>query len=97
MKGAIVFLTIFIIFLAITLGYHDLPPGRQLQGVLGIPETEYPVLGIPTTTLISAVFNGAVYGVIAWLIYTLVEKARKKRAHAQLDKPEATSVSKPQS
>jgi len=85
MKGAIVLLIVFAVFLALTLGYRDLPPGRQLYSLLGVPETEYPVLGIPTITLVSALFNGAIYGVIAWLIYTFVERARRKR-QAQVDK-----------
>mgnify|MGYP001062554752 FL=1 len=73
------FLIVFIAFLVVTLAYRDLPPGIQLYNSLGIPETAYPVVGIPTTTLVCAGFNGVVYGVIAWLIYTFVEKARKKR------------------
>jgi len=75
MKGAIIFLTVFIVFSAVTLGYHDLPPGRQLYGLLGVSETETPVIKIPATTLVSAVFNGVIYGVIAWLI-DLIKKDR---------------------
>jgi hypothetical protein len=79
MKGAIVFLAVFIIFLAVTLAYPYLPPGRQLYGLLGIQETNYPVLGMPTTTLVSAVFNGVIYGVIAWLIFTIAKKLSKTK------------------
>ena len=75
MKGAIVFLTVFIAFLAATLVNPDLPPGKQLYGLLNVPETDYPVLGIPATLLVCAVFNGVVYGVIAWLIFTAAEKS----------------------
>ena len=85
MRGAIVFLVVFMVFFAVTLGYPDLPLGRQLYGLLGVPEAEYPVLGIPTTTLVSAGFNGVIYGVVAWLIFTFVEKARGKR-QAQVGK-----------
>jgi len=49
MKGAIVFLAVFVIFLAATLGYPAIPPGKALYQLLGAPETEYPVLGIPAT------------------------------------------------
>lgn len=87
MKGAIVFLTVFIVFLAVTLGYLDLPPGRQLCNLVGVPETEYPVLGIPATTLVIAVFNGVVYGVIAWLIFTFAEAiARKSKREPKKEK-----------
>jgi len=76
-RGVVVFLVVFVVFLAVTLGYADLPPGRQLYGLLGVAETEEPVLGVPVTTLVSAVFNGVIYGVIAWLIFTFAERARK--------------------
>ncbi len=93
MRGAIVFLTVFIIFFLVTLGYPDLPPGQELYGLLNVPETEYPVLGIPATTLVSAVFNGVVYGVIAWLIFTFIKKARESRKpqNAQPQKPPSAS------
>jgi len=88
MRGAIVFLIVFAVFLVATLGYHDLPPGRQLYDLFGVEESEEPVLGIGVTALVSAVFNGIIYGVIAWLIYTFAEKARKAR------KPEKPEKSK---
>jgi len=77
MRGAIVFLVVFIALFAATLAYPSMPPGRQLYSLLGVPETDYPVLSIPATTLVIAIFNGVIYGVIAWLIFTFAEKARK--------------------
>jgi di/tricarboxylate transporter len=77
MRGAIVFLVVFLAFLAATLAYPSMPPGKQLYGSLGAPEIDYLVIGIPVTTLVIAVFNGVIYGVIAWLIFTFTEKARK--------------------
>ncbi|RLI17089.1 hypothetical protein DRO54_12030 [Candidatus Bathyarchaeota archaeon] len=77
MRGVVVFLIVFIVFLAATLGYPEFPPGKALYQLLGVPETDYPVLGIPATLLVEAIFNGVVYGVIAWLIFTLVMKKRK--------------------
>ncbi len=73
------FLIVFIVFLLATLVYAYLPPGIQLYGLLGVSETGYLVLGVPATTLVFAVFNGVIYGVIAWLIFTFVEKARKTK------------------
>ena len=78
MRGAIVFLTVFVIFLVATLGYPAIPPGKALYQLLGVPETEYPVLGIPATLLVQAIFNGVVYGVIAWLIFSLAMKYKRK-------------------
>jgi hypothetical protein len=37
------------------------------------------VLGIQATTLIVAVFNGIIYGIIGWLIYTVADKAMKPK------------------
>ncbi|MEM1607247.1 MAG: hypothetical protein QXW55_05205 [Candidatus Bathyarchaeia archaeon] len=78
MKGAIVFLSVFIIFLSSTLAYQDLPPGKALYQLLGVPEADYPVLGVPATLLVEAIFNGVVYGVIAWLIFTIAHEAHKR-------------------
>jgi hypothetical protein len=36
--------------------------------------------GILVRTLTSAIFNGVIYGIIAWLIFTFAEKARKPKA-----------------
>jgi len=54
----------------LTLGEPDLPIRRQLYGLFGVAETDYPVLGIGVTTLVSAVLNDVFYGVIAWLVFT---------------------------
>jgi len=79
MRGAVVFLIVFAVMLVATLAYSDMPPGIQIYNSLGLPSTDYNVVGIPATTLIVAVFNGVIYGVIAWLVFTFVEKARKKQ------------------
>ena len=80
MKGAIVFVAAFLVFLAITLGYASLPPGRQIYDAIVGVETDYPVLGVPATTLVAAVFNGVIYGIIVWLVYTVIERITKKPA-----------------
>lgn len=75
MKGAIVFLAVFFIFLAATLAYSDMPPGKQIYDGLNLPaDISYQVLGMSAATLIIAVFNGVIYGIIAWIIYTILEK-----------------------
>jgi hypothetical protein len=80
MRGAIVFLVIFVLGLLVTLAYSDMPPGRQIYDALNVPATDYLVLGVQATTLVIAVFNGVVYGVIVWLIYSLAEHARKPKS-----------------
>ncbi len=88
MKGALVFLAVFIILLAATLAYNDLPLGKQIYDALNvsIPDSAL-VLGIQATALIKAVFNGVVYGIIAWLIYTIIERTTKSKTQTQPTKP----------
>ena len=79
MKGAIVFLAAFFIFLVITIGYQDLPPGGMIYDAVVGARTDYEILGLPATTLILGVFNGVIYGVIIWLVYTIVNRVLEKR------------------
>ncbi len=64
----------FLLFLFVTLGYRELPPGRAIYGMLGVPEIDYPVLGVPATTLVIGVFNGVVWGFIVWLVFDILGK-----------------------
>ncbi len=75
MRGAIIFIAAFLLFLVITLGYSSLPPGQMIYDAVVGAETDYEVLGVPASLLIVAILNGVIYGVIIWLIYTLAEKA----------------------
>ena len=77
-EGAIVFLIVFLALLLLTLAWPTLPIGRQLYGLFGVPESDYPVLGIGVTTLVSEVLNGVFYGVIAWLIFTFGKRLMRK-------------------
>ncbi len=79
MRGALVFLAVFVLGLLATLAYPDLPPGRQVYNALNVPSTDYLVLGVPATTLIVAVFNGIIYGIIAWVIYTVIDRTSKPK------------------
>lgn len=79
MKGAIVFLVFFVAMTALTLIYAELPPGRQIYEMLDVPETDYPVGGMPATVLIISLFNGIVYGIIAWLIYSIAMATTRRR------------------
>jgi hypothetical protein len=75
--GAVVFLIAFFVMLLLTLAMPTLPFGKQLYSLFGVAESDYPVLGIPITTLVSAVLNGVLYGVIAWLIFTFGKRLMK--------------------
>lgn len=79
-EGAIIFLIVFVVLLAATLASPSIPPGRDLYGFLGVEEVDYPVLGVPATVLVSAVFNGVIWGIIVWLIFTLFRRTTKKES-----------------
>ena len=74
MRGAIIFVAAFLIFLVATLGYPDLPPAKAIYDAVVGAEVDYEIVGIPATVLITAVFNGVIYGVIIWLISWLATK-----------------------
>ncbi len=82
MKGAIVFLVVFAIVVVITLGNTAIPPGKAIYD-LALPNTEaasgYLIGGtVNAVTAIIAVFNGVIYGFIAWLVFTLATMGKKK-------------------
>ena len=82
MKGALVFLAVFAILVIITLGDTSIPPGKLIYDAV-LPNTQaasgYLIGGtVNAVTAIIAVFNGVIYGFIAWLIFTLATMGRKK-------------------
>jgi len=72
MKGALVFLAVFAIFLVITLGAPSIPPGRMIYDGIGAVETDFEILSVGVPRLVTSVFNGVIYGVIAFLIYSII-------------------------
>ncbi|UCE96324.1 MAG: hypothetical protein JSV51_01570 [Candidatus Bathyarchaeota archaeon] len=85
MRGAIVFLATFFLFLIITLGYRGLPPGEAIYDAVVGEESDYLVAGIPITHLAIAVFNGVIYGVIVFFIYWLADKFIFSKRKATLE------------
>ena len=76
-EGAIVFVIAFVIFLAATLAYAELPPSNVVSDSMGIdPTIEWS--GFIVRTLMSAIFNGVIYGVIIWLVFTFGKRAIKR-------------------
>ena len=80
MRGAIVFLAAFLLFLVITMGYADLPPGRQIyDAAVGQDIGEY-------TSLVVGIINGVVWGFIIYVIYwILVDYVFKKEPTATIN------------
>lgn len=90
MRGAVIFVIAFLIFLFVTLNYRELPPGRYLYGLLGVEEVDEEVQGIPATLLVVAVFNGVVYGFVIWLIQDILFKVLKLDRKSERRKSEST-------
>ena len=79
MKGALVFLVVFVIVIVATLSYTGIPPGRTIYNMLNVPDTDYKVANaIPATPLAISIINGAVYGIIVWIIFSLATMGKKK-------------------
>jgi hypothetical protein len=73
LKGAIVFLAAFLLFLAISLGYPGLPPGRQIyDSAIGV-ESDYSISGTPITLLAIGIFNGVIWGIIIFIVYWVLD------------------------
>ena len=78
MKGALVFLAVFAVLLVVTLGNPTIPFGREIYYAIGGLNINYPIAGIPVSTLVPAVFNGVIYGTIVWIIYSVIASATRK-------------------
>ena len=74
MIGAVVFVIAFVLFTVISL-VISLPPGSWVVQEL-IPDLQ----GAQYESLVVGIINGVVYGVIIWIIYSLVKRVydRKK-------------------
>lgn len=81
--GALVFLVVFFVLVLTTLTVPGIPPGKQIYEALGVAESDYPILGVSVTLLVEAFFNGVIYGVIAWLIFTFGSMAMRKKPQPQ--------------
>lgn len=77
-EGAIVFIIVFVVFLAITFAYPELPIGSTISDSMGIDQNLV-WSGFTLKTLLSAIFNGVIYGIIAWLIFTFARRAMKPK------------------
>lgn len=90
MKGAIVFLAAFLLFLVISLGYSGLPPGRQIYDSVVGAESDYEVSGTPVTLLAIGIFNGVVYGAIIYIIFWILTSYVFKKEPTATVKVETT-------
>ena len=90
MKGAIVFLVAFLLFLVISLGYSALPPGRQIyDAVVGV-DSDYEVSGTPVTLLAIGIFNGVIWGIIIFIVFWVLDSYVFKKEPTATIKVETT-------
>lgn len=88
MKGALVFLVVFFLALVITTSTPSVPPGLSIYYALGFPQTDYPILGLPAPTFAAAILNGVIYGIVVWLVYSLIASAAKPKRQEVIIKQE---------
>jgi len=88
MKGALVFLAVFALLVVLTIGNVSIPPGQAIYNAV-LPGTEaaasYLIAGVSAVTVIISVFNGVIYGFIAWLIFSVIMMATKKDKKEQVN------------
>jgi hypothetical protein len=82
MKGALVFLAVFGIFVLLAIAGVSIPPGQAIYNA-ALPDTvqytsTYPIGPTNAYALIIGVFNGVIYGFIVWLICTIIWALTKK-------------------
>jgi len=92
MKGAIVFLAVFVLFLALGLVGISLPLANWIieEFITDILQTDY-------ATLLEGVINGVIYGVIVYLIFSAIMFAvdRTKQPKQKVIKVTKASVTEP--
>ena len=71
MIGAVVFVISFVLFTLVSLAV-GLPPGSYAHDWFNIPASDY-------SAVINGIVNGAVYGVIIWLVFSLAKRASRAR------------------
>jgi uncharacterized membrane protein YciS (DUF1049 family) len=88
MKGALVFLLVFALLVVLTIVNVAIPPGQVIYNAV-LPGTEaaasYLIAGISSVTVIISVFNGVIYGVIAWVVFTVIMMATRKEKKEQVN------------
>jgi predicted flap endonuclease-1-like 5' DNA nuclease len=94
MSKAVVFVLVFLLLFIVTLAVPLIPPGSMVGGLLGIPEATA-ILGISVVTIINAIINGLVWGLIVFVIYILVSPAPKRREFEPMRAPTYPAAPKP--
>lgn len=88
MKGAIVFLLVFALLVVLTIVNVAIPPGQAIYNAV-LPGTDaaagYLIAGVSAVTVVISVFNGVIYGVIAWVVFTVIMMATRKEKKEQVN------------
>lgn len=76
MIGAAIFLIFFILFTLLSL-VMNIPPGIYAHELFNIPPSEY-------SSLINGIMNGVVYGVLIWLVYSILRRPKKEQRQIKI-------------
>lgn len=94
MSKAVIFVLVFLLLFVVTLVLPIMPPGSIIIGLFSISETAV-ILGISIATLLNAIMNGLIWGLIAFAVYVLVNPGPKKREFEPMRPPSYPTVSQP--
>ena len=90
LKGALVFIIVFVLFLIMALVGITLPIANWIvqEYIADILLTDY-------ASLVEGLINGAIYGIIAWIIFTMANTLYKQAPKERVMKTKSKTVAKP--
>ena len=90
LKGALVFIIVFVLFLIMALVGITLPIANWIvqEYIADILLTDY-------ASLVEGLINGAIYGIIAWIIFTMANTLYKQAPKERVVKTKSKTVAKP--
>ena len=90
LKGALVFIIVFVFFLIIAFVGITLPIANWIvqEYIADILLTDY-------ASLVEGLINGAIYGIIAWIIFTMANTLYKQAPKERVMKATSKTVAKP--
>jgi predicted flap endonuclease-1-like 5' DNA nuclease len=88
MQAVAVFAGVFLILVVVTLVIPSLPPGELFFEVLGFPQVTGSLLGISVSTLLNAVVNGFLWGLVAAAVYGLSRRGTGRKSLPQMPLPD---------
>jgi predicted flap endonuclease-1-like 5' DNA nuclease len=94
MSKVVVFAIVFLLLFVVTLVLPVIPPGGMITGLFGISEATA-VAGISVVTILNAILNGLIWGLIVFVIYVVASPAPKRREFEPMRAPSYPEAPQP--